>query len=156
MGESLLQFRNLGVVGVAHGDIFLQDIREYRERNLARVGLRGIFPLWHQDTAELVKEFMRLGFKAYLSCVEGKLGPEFAGRRLDENLVQSLPAGTDPCGENGEFHSFVHDGPIFQRAVAVKVGETVCRDDRYYADLLPVDVPNSTPSPEALSQERTR
>jgi uncharacterized protein (TIGR00290 family) len=122
---------------VAHGDIFLEDLRAYREKNLARLGMRGVFPLWKRDTSELIETFIGSGFKAYLSCVEGKLGESFAGRAIDAKLIDDLPEGIDPCGEYGEFHSFVYDGPIFRKPLDVVVGEVVCRDTRYYADLLP-------------------
>ncbi len=138
MARALARFREAGVLLVAHGDLFLQDLREYRERNLAKLGMEGLFPLWHRDTTELVHCFARLGFKAYLCCVDGKkLGRAFAGRSFGPELLADLPAGVDPCGEYGEFHSFVHDGPIFTRPVAVGLGEVVLREGRYYADLLP-------------------
>jgi uncharacterized protein (TIGR00290 family) len=128
------------VLTVAFGDIFLQDLREYRENNLAKVGMKGIFPIWNRDTTELVQTFIDLGFKAYLTCVDSeKLGEKFAGRPIDAALIRDLPEGVDPCGENGEFHSYVYDGPIFQRPVAVTVGDVVLRDVRYFADLLPSD-----------------
>jgi uncharacterized protein (TIGR00290 family) len=137
-GEALARYHAADVRLVAHGDIFLQDLREYRERNLAKLGMAGLFPIWHRDTTELLRTFIQLGFKAYLSCVDGpKLGETFAGRAIDEELLRDLPTGVDPCGEYGEYHSFVYDGPIFQQPVTVHVGEVVFRDNRYYADLLP-------------------
>ena len=97
-----------------------------------------MFPIWRRDTTELLRTFIQSGFKAYLSCVDGeKLGAVFAGRAIDASLLHDLPAGVDACGEYGEYHSFVYDGPIFQRPVPVRVGEVVLRDNRYYADLLP-------------------
>lgn len=141
MGGVLLRYRDAGVEWVAHGDIFLQDLREYRERNLAKIGMRGLFPLWQRNTERLLRRFIALGFKAYLSCVEGKLGASFAGRVIDESLLRDLPPGVDPCGEYWEFHSFVWDGPIFPHPVDVAVGEVVLRDGRYYADLLPANGP---------------
>jgi uncharacterized protein (TIGR00290 family) len=142
MERAMCEYREAGVWTVAFGDIFLEDLRTYRERNLARVGMRGVFPIWHRDTAELVRTFIGLGFRAYLTCVDGtKLGREFAGRAIDGALLRDLPVEVDPCGENGEFHSFVYDGPIFRRPVAVTVGEVVARDVRYFADLLPGDHP---------------
>jgi len=138
MGRMLGKYHAAGVLLVAHGDIFLQDLRDYRERNLAKVGMKGLFPIWRRDTTELMCTFIQSGFKAYLSCVDGqKLGEAFAGRAIDASLLRDLPAGVDPCGEYGEYHSFVYDGPIFQRPVPVHVGEVVLRDTRYYADLLP-------------------
>ncbi|MEX2140660.1 MAG: diphthine--ammonia ligase [Pirellulales bacterium] len=147
--QALLELKSQGVFMVAHGDIFLQDLREYRERNLAKVGMRGLFPIWRRDTTELVQTFITLGFKAYLSCVEGKLGESFAGRAIDVDLIRDLPEGIDPCGEYGEYHSFVYDGPIFRHRVEVKVGQTVMRDGRFYADLLPGDASEAT-RPEVL------
>ena len=145
MEQVMLKYKEAAVLKVAFGDIFLEDLREYRERNLAKVGMTGVFPIWHRDTAELVQSAIRLGFKAYLSCVEGKLGREFAGRAMDADLIRDLPEGVDPCGEYGEYHSFVYDGPIFKKPVGVRVGKIVLRDTRYYADLLPVDF--SLPQP---------
>jgi uncharacterized protein (TIGR00290 family) len=137
MRDTLQRYCDAGVMLVAHGDIFLEDLRAYREKNLAKLGMRGVFPLWKRDTSELIETFIGSGFKAYLSCVEGKLGESFAGRAIDATLIEDLPAGVDPCGEYGEFHSFVYDGPIFNKSIDVVVGEIVCRDTRYYADLLP-------------------
>ena len=146
--RTMLGYRDVGVLTVAFGDIFLQDLREYRERNLAKVGMEAIFPIWHRDTRELVQTFINLGFKAYLSCVDSKkLRKVFAGRSIDADLIRDLPDGIDPCGENGEFHSYVYDGPIFKQPVGVAVGEIVLRDIRYFADLIPVD-----PSPIDHSQ----
>jgi uncharacterized protein (TIGR00290 family) len=140
MKKAMLEYRDKDVLTVAFGDVFLQDLREYRERNLAKVGMEAIFPNWHYDTAELFQMFIALGFKAYLTCVDSeKLGKDFAGRLIDADLIRDLPYGVDPCGENGEFHSYVYDGPIFQRPVSVSVGEVVLRDVRYFADLIPID-----------------
>jgi uncharacterized protein (TIGR00290 family) len=143
MERSLRRYHAAGIRLVAHGDIFLQDLRDYRERNLAKLGMAGLFPLWQRDTTALVRTFIDSGYKAYLSCVDGiKLGQAFAGRAIDADLLRDLPAGVDPCGEYGEYHSFVYDGPIFQRPVPVRVGEVVQRDSRFYADLLPgLEVP---------------
>jgi uncharacterized protein (TIGR00290 family) len=137
VGEKLAGYVERGVRHVAHGDIFLADLRAYRERNLARLGMTGLFPIWQRDTVELVESFVRLGFKAILCCVEGaKLDASFVGRELDLSLVADLPPGIDPCGENGEYHSFVYEGPIFRRPVTIQTGITVCRDNRHYIDLL--------------------
>jgi uncharacterized protein (TIGR00290 family) len=137
MGDVMAKFCGMGVKTVAFGDLFLEDLRAWRETNLAKAGMRGIFPLWKRDTTELSREIIAMGFKAYLSCVEGKVGPGFVGRAFDADLLRDLPREVDPCGEYGEFHSFVYDGPIFSRPVTVRVGEVVIRDGRYYADLLP-------------------
>lgn len=135
--DTLQRYCDKGVMLVAHGDLFLEDLRAYREKNLARLGMRGVFPLWKRDTAQLIQTFIRSGFKAYLCCVEGKLGASFAGRAIDAALIDDLPEGVDPCGEYGEFHTFVYDGPIFREPLDIVVGEVVCRESRYYADLLP-------------------
>lgn len=140
MEKVMLEYKTKGILTVAFGDIFLQDLREYRERNLAKVGAKAIFPIWHRDTTEIVRTFIELGFRAYLTCVDGeKLGRKFAGRSIDEDLIRDLPDAVDPCGENGEFHSYVYDGPIFRRPVELSVGEVVLRDVRYFADLVPMN-----------------
>jgi len=136
MGRVMGDFKSQGVYTVGFGDLFLEDLRAWRERNMAKAGMSGVFPIWKRDTHQLSRQIIAMGFKAILSCVEGKVGPGFVGRAYDERLLEDLPAGIDPCGEYGEFHSFVYDGPCFGRPVAVKVGETVMRDERYYADLL--------------------
>jgi diphthamide synthase (EF-2-diphthine--ammonia ligase) len=137
MRDVMARYNARGIEMVAFGDLFLEDLRAYRERNLAQANMRGLFPLWKRDTARLAREILALGFKSYLSCVEGKVGPGFVGRPFDHDLLAALPAGTDPCGEYGEFHTYVFDGPIFRRPVAVSVSDIVIRDGRYYADLLP-------------------
>ena len=144
MGKQMAAYIARGIVTVGFGDLFLADLRAWREANLAKANMRGVFPLWLRDTAKLAREVIALGFRAYLSCVEGKVGPGFVGRAFDESLLNDLPPGIDPCGENGEFHSYVYAGPIFKKPVAVTVGEIVIRDGRYYADLLP----------ESMSAER--
>jgi len=141
MGEVMAKFYARGVRTVAFGDLFLEDLRSWREANLAKAGMHGIFPIWKRDTTQLAHEVIAVGFKAYLSCVEGKVGPGFVGRPYDLELLRDLPREIDPCGEYGEFHSFVYDGPIFSSPVAVHVGEIVIRDGRYYADLLPAGLP---------------
>jgi uncharacterized protein (TIGR00290 family) len=144
MGAVMAKYKARGVELVAFGDLFLEDLRAYRERNLAKAGMLGLFPMWKRDTSQLAREVIKRGFKSYLSCVEGKIGPGFAGRAFDHDLLADLPAGTDPCGEYGEFHSFVWDGPIFTSPVAVRVGDIVVRDGRYYADLLPAEAEAGT------------
>jgi uncharacterized protein (TIGR00290 family) len=136
MGRVMDDFRSRGVYVVGFGDLFLEDLRAWRENNLAKAEMTGVFPLWKRDTYRLARQIIAMGFKAILSCVEGKVGTGFAGRAYDESLLADLPAGIDPCGEYGEFHSFVPDGPCFGRPVPVTVGETVNRDGRYYSDLL--------------------
>jgi len=139
MAEVLLRYKEAGVTAVAFGDILLEDVRAYRERNLTQVGLRALFPLWQRDTRDLVHTFIDLGFAAITTCVDTQaLDARLSGRRIDERFLAELPAGVDPCGENGEYHSFVSDGPIFRAPVRYTVGETVLRDGRFsYTDLLP-------------------
>ena len=139
MREILGQQKRKGVFKVVFGDIFLEDVRRYREERLTSIGMKGVFPLWGKDTAELARTFLRLGFKAVITCVDSEqLDPCFAGRAFDEHMLASLPAQTDPCGENGEFHSFVYDGPIFRHAIPFSKGEVVMREERFsYCDLLP-------------------
>lgn len=141
MRDTLLRYQGRGISRVAFGDIFLEDLRKYREENLARIGLKAIFPIWKRDTLRLAQEFLELGFKAVITCVDSKvLDKAFAGRLFDRDFLSALPVGVDPCGENGEFHSFVFDGPIFQKSIDFKKGEVVLRDNRfYYCDLLPVN-----------------
>jgi len=109
----------------------------YRERNLAQIGMEALFPIWKRDTRELARDFLRLRFQAIVVCVDPRvLDPSFAGRVLDESFFADLPAGVDPCGENGEFHTFVFDGPIFQTPVRFAAGEKVLRDGFWFCDLL--------------------
>lgn len=137
MRRVMASYKAKGVETVGFGDLFLEDLRAWREANLAKAGMHGIFPIWKRDTTKVARELIRLGYKAYLSCVEGTLGSGFVGRLYDEEFLRGLPPDVDPCGENGEFHSFVFDGPIFKRPVSLRMGEIVTRDGRYYADLLP-------------------
>jgi uncharacterized protein (TIGR00290 family) len=130
--------RASGVTRVAFGDLFLTDVRAYRERQLGELGMRGLFPLWLQDTAGLAREFIARGFRAVLVCVDpARLDPSFAGRFFDAALLRELPSGVDPCGENGEFHTFVFDGPGFRHPVPIEVGTVVLRDGFAFCDLLP-------------------
>lgn len=138
MGAAFARLQAAGIRRVAFGDIFLEDLRTYREEQLAASKLEGFFPLWKQDTRKLARRFIQDGFKAVLVCVNLKvLDSTFAGRRFDEALLSDLPPGVDPCGENGEFHTFVYDGPIFRRSVRVATGEVVQRDPFAFCDLLP-------------------
>lgn len=127
--------------GVAHfifGDLFLEDIRQYREQRLSPLGIKCVFPLWLQDTRALAHKMIRDGFEAILTCVDlKKLPKEFAGRKFDQKLLNDLPKGIDPCGENGEFHSFVYGGPIFKESIPIQLGETVEREGFAFADILP-------------------
>lgn len=139
MEEALRVHYDGGVRRVAFGDIFLEDLRAYREKNLARIGMTALFPLWKQDTRELIRFFHAQSFRAFAACIDGKvLDASFAGRELDESFFRDLPPGADPCGENGEFHTFVFDGPIFRMPIGVRTGELVQRDSFVFCDLLPL------------------
>ncbi|MGE0268289.1 MAG: diphthine--ammonia ligase [Candidatus Omnitrophota bacterium] len=162
MKAALMKFKQEDIHYSIFGDIFLEDLKEYREGQLAKVGMTGVFPIWKRPTRELVTEFIDQGFKAVTVCVHEKfLDRSFVGRDIDGQFIRDLPQNVDPCGENGEFHSFVYDGPIFQQPVKIKIGEvvhkkyerprqTVKKDDCYashdhgvyddgfwYCDLLP-------------------
>ena len=139
MRELLERHKGRGVSTVVFGDIFLEDVRKYREERLASIGMKGVFPLWGRDTAELARSFIRQGFKAVITCVDSEqMDPAYAGRYFDEEMLASLPAGVDPCGENGEFHTFVYDGPIFSRPIPHTTGEVVLREQRFsFCDLMP-------------------
>lgn len=139
MRAALEGFKARGIRHVAFGDLFLEDIRRYRKRNLAQVHMECLFPLWQRPTHKLAREFIALGFKAVLCCVDGEaLDGGFSGREYDEQLLQQLPSRTDPCGENGEFHTFVYAGPVFKHAIHFTRGEHVTRDERFYfCDLIP-------------------
>lgn len=127
-----------GIDEMAFGDLFLEDVRSYREALLARAGRRGLFPLWGRDTARLAREFVAAGFRAVLVCVDPKqLNGSFAGREYDESLLADLPARVDPCGERGEFHTFVYAGPGFAETIDCEVGEIVERDGFVFSDLAP-------------------
>jgi len=127
-----------GVDTVAFGDIFLEDLKIYREKNLAQLEMKGLFPIWKRDSAELAQTFIKLGFKAALACIDTNfLDPSFAGRAFDQDLLRDLPANVDPCGENGEFHSFAFDGPIFKHPIHHTLGEVVRRDRYYFCDFVP-------------------
>jgi uncharacterized protein (TIGR00290 family) len=128
------------ITAVAFGDLFLQDIRDYRERQLQETGLEPLFPVWQIPTEQLGRDMIAAGLKARITCVDpSKLEKEFAGRDYDLDLLRALPAGVDPCGENGEFHTFVFDGPNFRNPVKFSTGEVVCRDSFWFCDLVPVD-----------------
>jgi uncharacterized protein (TIGR00290 family) len=127
-----------GITAIAFGDLFLQDVRDYRIRQLQGSGLEPLFPLWQIPTPQLSREMIAAGVKAKLTCVDpSKLERSFAGQDYDSRLLQTLPAGIDPCGENGEFHTFVYDAPIFSSPIAVRSGEVIERDGFVFADLLP-------------------
>jgi len=137
MRQSLEKFGEQGVTTAAFGDLFLQDIRAYREECMNRIGMRCLFPLWGKPTPETARRFLDLGFRSIVVCVDTKaLDRAFAGRDYDRDFIENLPPGVDPCGENGEFHTFVYDGPIFKKPVSVERGDLVLRDERFcYCDL---------------------
>ena len=138
MSEALSSPPLDGVGTMAFADLFLEDIRAYREERLALAGKQALFPLWGRDTAELALEFIETGFEAVLVCVDpAQLDASFVGRAYDLKLLADLPRGVDPCGENGEFHTFVHAGPIFSSRIEIELGERVIRDGFAFCDLLP-------------------
>lgn len=152
MEETLSAFREQGAAAAIYGDILLEDLRAYREEQLERADLRGVFPLWEEPTGELVREFIGAGFKAIVVCVnEQHLDKSFAGRELDEDFLADLPSGVDPCGENGEFHTFVYDGPIFTGPVSFSRGETI---HRTYdpPETTNADDPHGSQDPERMGQ----
>jgi uncharacterized protein (TIGR00290 family) len=140
MAEAVLRFRDRGVMHFAFGDIFLEDLRAYREQKLVQANMTALFPIWKVDTHELAQRFLTDGFRAITACIDPrKLDKSFAGRELDSSFFRDLPAGVDPCGENGEFHTFVFDGPFFRSAIPIQAGSVVERDSFVFCDLLPAD-----------------
>jgi uncharacterized protein (TIGR00290 family) len=146
MRSQMNEFKQAGINDVVFGDIFLEDLRRYREERLAEIQINAHFPLWKKDTGQLALDFMDTGFKAIIVCTDASLGESFAGRLFDRQFLADLPAQVDPCGENGEFHTFVFDGPIFENPVRFSVGEKVRREYKnsgnrdnsfWYCDLLP-------------------
>jgi diphthamide synthase (EF-2-diphthine--ammonia ligase) len=139
MGAAGRGFVQDGFTHVAFGDLFLDDVRAYREARLAGTGLQPLFPLWKaKPTPELAREMIAAGLRARLTCVDPrKLDRSFAGREFDARMLEDLPAGVDPCGENGEFHSFAYAGPMFAEPIAIAPGDVVERDGFVFADLLP-------------------
>jgi len=138
MADALDAYRKRGIELVAFGDIFLEEVRQYREEQLSKIGMKGLFPLWGSDTSELAERFIENGFEAIITCVDSQaLDKSFSGRLYNRELLRELPDGVDPCGENGEFHSFVFDGPIFAERIPFRPGEIVLRNERFwYCDLL--------------------
>jgi len=127
-----------GITAVAFGDLFLQDIRDYRERQLQGTGLEPLFPVWEIPTAKLARDMIAAGVKAKITCVDpAQVDRSFAGRDFNQALLDSLPSSVDPCGENGEFHTFVYDAPVFSSPIEVRMGEVVERDGFVFADVLP-------------------
>ena len=137
MAQACARIKEQGVRHIVFGDLFLEDIRAYREQQLAAVGMTGIFPLWQRDTAVLARAMIDSGMVAHLVCVDPRrLGREFAGRRFDRRLLDELPRQVDPCGENGEFHTLVSAGPMFAEPIEVRLGEIVERDGFVFADVI--------------------
>ena len=133
MREVLEKYLKKDVSSVVFGDIFLEDLRKYREDKLSKTGMKAIFPIWQKDTRQLARNFINLGYKAVVTCVDSKnIDKSFVGRNFDERFLSELPPGIDWCGENGEFHSFVHDGPIFDKPIPHVTGEIVLRENRFY------------------------
>ena len=139
MLEKMRQCIANGINTVAFGDIFLEDLRKQREDNLNKISMQAIFPLWKKNTLDLAHEFIEKGFKTIITCCDSKcFDKPIAGRIFNKSFLSQLPAGIDPCGENGEFHSFVFDGPIFETPLSFTVGQTVLRDNRFhFCDLIP-------------------
>jgi len=137
MGEVVLRFRDRGVRHVAFGDIFLEDLRAYREQKLIAADMTALFPIWKVDTRELAARFLRDKFRAIAVCIDPrKLDASFAGRELDASFFRDLPPGVDPCGENGEFHTYVFDGPVFRSPIPVQVGAVAERDSFIFCDVM--------------------
>jgi len=137
MAGQLAKYKAAGINHIAFGDIFLEDLRMYREQNLARLELAALFPIWKRDTSELVETFLARGFRSITCCIDSrKLDDSFVGREIDRRFLSELPAGVDPCGENGEFHSYTCAGPVFDREISVRTGETLRRDSFLFCDLL--------------------
>lgn len=126
MNKTMTDIKSQGITHSIFGDIFLEDLRKYREDQLMNIEMEAVFPLWKKDTTHLINEFLELGFKTIVTCVnETYLDKSFAGRIIDESFIRDLPKNIDPCGENGEFHTFTFDGPIFKNPIQFKVGEIV-------------------------------
>ena len=141
MHDLMVKYQKTDISAVAFGDIFLEDLRKHRQDNLAKVGLEAIFPVWKQDTTKLAHEFIDSGFKAVITCVDSNvLDKTFIGKNFDRKFLSELPDTVDPCGENGEFHSFVYDGPIFKKPIQFTIGQIVLRENRFYfCDLMPTN-----------------
>jgi len=139
MRRRLVSFKRRDVLTVAYGDILLEDLRRHREKKLEELSMKALFPLWAADTSTLGRGFIDLGFRAVVVCVDcEQLDGSFCGREYDEGFLRDLPRAVDPCGENGEFHTFVYDGPIFGKKFTVDTGEVVLRDSRFlFCDLIP-------------------
>jgi uncharacterized protein (TIGR00290 family) len=136
MAETCANAMKAGVQVIAFGDLFLEDVRQYREERMRGIGIDPVFPLWKLDTLQLIRDMWAAGIRCRIACVDPrKLPASLAGRDLDEHVLGEFPAGTDPCGENGEFHTFVYDGPMFANPIPIESGETVERDGFVFIDL---------------------
>lgn len=137
LGRALIDCKKENISKIAYGDIFLEDLREFRIKELEKIGMSGVFPLWKQNSVKLVREFIDLGFQAITTCVDSKvLDKSFVGRIIDYDFISELPQNVDPCGENGEFHTFVFDGPLFKEKINILVRDAILRDNFYYYDLV--------------------
>ncbi|HEX3915104.1 MAG TPA: hypothetical protein VHW71_16515 [Steroidobacteraceae bacterium] len=140
MGEACARISASGIHHMVFGDLFLEDIRAYRERTLAAFGITAIFPLWGRDTRQLAADMLESGLVAHLVCLDSKrMAADFAGRQFDAALLKELPADIDPCGENGEFHTVVTAGPMFSAPIDISIGETVTRDGFIFTDVIPAE-----------------
>lgn len=137
--ETLSIYKNKGITEVAFGDIFLEDVKEYRDELLKKIGMKGIYPIWQNNSKELAKVFIESGFRAITTCIDSQqIHKNFAGKEYNQDFLDDLPDTADPCGENGEFHTFVYNGPIFNVKVNFIIGDIVLRDNRFfYCDLIP-------------------
>lgn len=133
---TLVAFKEAGLTKIAFGDLFLDDLRDFREEHLERLGMEALFPLWHRETKELAYAFLNARFKAVVTCVDERaLNPDCAGRHYDKSFIADLPLNVDPCGENGEFHTFVFDGPLFSKPISIKACSRRTEDKFHYCDL---------------------
>jgi diphthamide synthase (EF-2-diphthine--ammonia ligase) len=144
MAEACAKAAQEGIAAIAFGDLFLEDVRKYREDRLRGTGIQPMFPVWGLDTRDLIREMLAARLRARIVCVDpGKISAQFAGRDITSELVAQLPVGADPCGENGEFHTFVYAGPMFDKPIPIESGEVVTRDGFVYADVLPRALPRN-------------
>jgi uncharacterized protein (TIGR00290 family) len=159
MSDAMARAKSEGICHIIFGDLFLEDVRAYRKKHLALCGMKPVFPLWGRNTRQLADQMIAGGLSAYLTCVDPRhLDRSFAGRRFDQELLADLPRDVDPCGENGEFHTFANAGPMFRTRLPVAVGEIVERDGFTFADLLPqvADFPPGSRSSQPKTSESFR
>ena len=140
MSEAIARARSEGITHLVFGDLFLEDIRRYREEKLSGTGITPLFPIWGRDTSGLARAMVASGLRAAITCVDPKkLDRSYAGRTFEADLLRDLPTGVDPCGENGEFHTFAYEGPMFQKPIGIEIGEVVEREGFIFADVLPAE-----------------